>query len=143
MAHMHVDHKNGHEYHTLVESKRVNGKKVDVPVLYLGRLIDREKSVYRNRERGTFTYNNEEGEIEPVQPIVKEKLILDFGDSYVLDELLTGTGFKEIMARVFPSDKDTVMSMLFYRVLSGGASRYAQTYWEGSYARLLFPQASV
>ena len=47
------------------------------------------------------------------------------------------------MARVFPSDKDTVMSMLFYRVLGGGASRYAQTYWEGSYTRLLYPSASV
>lgn len=143
MAHMHVDHKNGHEYHTLVEARRVNGKKVDVPVLYLGRLIDKEKGMYRNREHGTFIYNDEKGAIEPAQPVVKEKLILDFGDSYILDELLARTGFKDIMTRVFPSDKDTVMSMLFYRVLNGGASRYAQTYWEGSYTRLLFPQASV
>jgi hypothetical protein len=143
MAHIHVDHKNGKEYHTLVQSKRVDGKKVDVPVLYLGRLLDKEKGMYRNRERGTFIYDNEEGNIEPTQPVVKEKLILDFGDSFILDELLTKTGFKDIMARVFPVDKDTVMSMLFYRVLSGGASRYAQTYWEGSYARLLFPLASV
>ena len=143
MAHIHVDHKNGQEYHTLVEAKRVNGKKVDVPVLYLGRLIDREKGVYRNRERGTFIYNNEEGAIEPTQPAAKEKLILDFGDSYILDELLSRTGFKDIMTRVFSFDKDTVMSMLFYRVLCGGASRYAQTYWEGSYTRLLFPLASV
>ena len=143
MAHMHIDHKNGYEYHTLVESKRVNGKKTDVPLLYLGRLIDKEKRIYRNREQGTFIYNSEEGAIEPTQPIVKEKFILDFGDSYILDELLTRTGFKDIMARVFPADKDTVMSMLFYRVLGGGASRYAQTYWEGSYTRLLYPQASI
>ena len=143
MPHMHVDHKNGKEYHTLVESKRVNGKKVDVPVLYLGRLIDREKGMYRNRERGTFVYNSQEGAIETAQPIAKEKLILDFGDSFILDELLARTGFKDIMTSVFPSEKDTVMSMLFYRVLSGGASRYAQTYWEGSYTRMLYPSASV
>ena len=143
MAHIHVDTKNGKEYHTLVESKRVNGKKVDVPVLYLGRLIDKEKSIYRNRERGTFVYNSEERAIEAAQPITEEKLILDFGDSYILDELLTRTGFKDIMTNIFQFDKDTVMSMLFYRVLCGGASRYAQTYWEGSYARLLYPKSLV
>jgi len=143
VAHIHVDTKNGKEYHTLVESKRVNGKKVDVPVLYLGRLIDREKSIYRNRERGTFVYNIEDKVIEATQPIIKENLILDFGDSYILDELLTRTGFKDIMTSVFRFDKDTVMSMLFYRVLCGGASRYAQTYWEGSYTRLLYPKALV
>ena len=109
MPHIHVDRKNGAEYHTLVESKRVDGKKVDVPILYLGRLIDREKGIYRNREKGTFVYNSEEGAIEPAQPIAKEKLILDFGDSYILDELLARTGFRDIMARVFPSETDTVI----------------------------------
>ena len=143
MAHIHVDIKNGKEYHTLVESKRVNGKKVDVPVLYLGRLMDREKSIYRNREKGTFVYNSEERAIEATQHLAKEKLILDFGDSYILDEVLARTGFKDIMTSVFQFDKDTVMSMLFYRVLCGGAIRYAQTYWEGSYARLLYPRALV
>ena len=143
MAFIHVDTKNGNEYHTLVESKRVNGKKVDVPILYLGRLVDKEKSIYRNRERGTFVYNSKEMAIEATQPFTKEMLILDFGDSYILDELLTRTGFKDIMTSVFQFEKDTVMSMLFYRVLCGGASRYAQTYWEGSYTRLLYPKALV
>jgi len=141
MAHIHVDRKNGTEYHTLVESKRIGGKKTDVPILYLGRVIDKEKGIYRNRERGTFVYKSDKGIIESAQPPVIEKLILDFGDSYVLNEVITTTGFKDIIAAVFPSDKDTVLSMLFYRVLSGGASRYAITYWEGSYIRLLFPSA--
>jgi hypothetical protein len=140
---MHIDRKNGKEYHTLVESKRIDGKKVDVPLLYLGRCIDKDKGIYRNRERGTFVYNSEEGIVSQPQPAAREKLILDFGDSYILNELITETGFKDIMAAVFPSDIDTVLTMLFYRVLCGGASRYALTHWEGSYTRLLFPQASV
>jgi hypothetical protein len=143
MAHIHVDIKNGKEYHTLVESKRVNGKKIDVPVLYLGRLMDKDKSIYRNREKGTFVYNNEEKAIEATLPFTKEKLILDFGDCFILEELLAKTGFKEIMTNVFQFDYDTVMTMLFYRVLCGGASRYAQIYWEGSYTRLLYPKALV
>jgi hypothetical protein len=130
MAHIHIDRKNGTEYHTLVESKRIDGKKVDVPILYLGRIIDKEKGIYRNRERGIFVYKSDEGIIESAQPLAKEKLILDFGDSYVLNEVITTTGFKDIMTAVFPSDNDTVLSMLFYRVLSGGASRYALAYWE-------------
>ena len=141
MPHIHVDRKNNAEYHTLVEAKRVGGKKVDVPILYLGRVIDKEKGIYRNRERGTFVYKSDEGVIEPAQPSAREKLILDYGDSYVLNEVITATGFKDIITAVFPFDKDTVLSMLFYRVLSGGASRYALTYWEGSYTRLLFPAA--
>ena len=143
MSHIHVDRKNGAEYHTLVESKRINGKKVDVPILYLGLVIDKEKGIYRNREQGTFVYNSAARIIEPTQPPAKEKLILDFGDSYVLNEVITATGFKDILTAVFPSDKDTLLSMLFYRVLNGGASRYALTYWEGSYIRLLFPTASI
>ena len=143
MPHIHIDRKNNTEYHTLVESKRINGKKVDVPVLYLGRLIDKEKNIYRNRERGTFVYNCDERTIEASQPAAKEKLILDFGDSYMLNELIIKTGFKELMTKVFPSESDTMLSMLFYRVLSGGASRYALTYWEGSYTRLLFPSALI
>ena len=143
MAHLHIDRRNGAEYHTLVEAKRVNGRKVDIPVLYLGRLIDKEKGIYRNRERGTFTYDSAEGVVETSQPTAKEKLILDFGDSYFLNEVIVKTGFKELMARVFPSDNDTVLAMLFYRVLSGGASRYALTFWEGSYTRVLFPSASL
>ena len=102
MAHIHIDRKNGTEYHTLVESKRIDGRKVDVPILYLGRVIDKEKGIYRNRERGTFVYKSDRGIIEPVQPPpTKEKLILDFGDSYVLNEVITTTGFKDIMTAVF------------------------------------------
>jgi hypothetical protein len=143
MSHIHIDKKNGKEYHTVVESKRVNGEKVDVPVLYLGRLIDKEKNIYRNREKGTFVYNGDDGTTEPSRPSVKEKLILDFGDSYVLDHVITDTNFKKIMTDVFSSENDTMLSMLFYRILSGGASRYALTYWEGSYTRLLFPSAML
>jgi hypothetical protein len=141
MPHIHIDRKNNAEYHTLVEAKRISGKKVDVPILYLGRVIDKEKGIYRNRERGTFVYKGDEGIIEPTQPTTKEKLILDYGDSYVLNEVIVATGFKDILSAVFPADKDTVLSMLFYRVLCGGASRYALTYWEGAYTRLLFPAA--
>jgi hypothetical protein len=143
MAHIHVDRNNGVEYHTLVESTRINGEKVDVPVLYLGRLLDKEKGAYRNRERGIFTYKVEDGTISVIESPRKEKLILDFGDSYILNEVLTATGFKEVLASVFPSKADTVLAMLFYRVLCGGASRYALTFWEGSYSRILFPDADV
>jgi len=53
--------KKGIEYALLTKSVRSNGKVVKEYV-NLGRVIDRERGVYQNRERGVFTYNVEKNE---------------------------------------------------------------------------------
>ena len=47
------DTKNGIEYGKLVTSKRVNGK-VSKDYINLGRVLDKDKGIFQNRERGVF-----------------------------------------------------------------------------------------
>ena len=63
----------------------------------LGRVVNQEKGIFRSRERGIFCYTLENGVTEvssedmeslEVNPLptqnTQERLILDFGDSYML-----------------------------------------------------------
>ena len=58
--HITYDVKNDVEYAKLCTSKR-QGKKVSKTYTNLGRVLDREKGIYQNRERGVFTFSLEHG----------------------------------------------------------------------------------
>ena len=78
----------GAVYASVCTPKKIKGKK-DNQEQYLGRVIDKEKGIYRNRERGTFSYSLNHGYIayEPMAN-VEERLILNFGDSYIINNIL-------------------------------------------------------
>lgn len=148
---IHYKAANGAEYASIFTPRRENGKKVNDPE-YLGRVIDREKGIYRNRKRGLFMYSIEkgysdlsadayEGALPPVQK--EEKLILDFGDAHCLYTLLKTCGLYEVIKTIAPNREDTMMSLLGYRLLANASNCYAQDWWDGSYARLLFPKAKL
>ena len=82
-------------YARLVTSRRVEGKVVK-ETSNLGRVVDRERNVFRSRERGTFTFDPATGEFGPAPsggwPPPAELLVLDFGDTWALDSLATSEG---------------------------------------------------
>ena len=130
-------------YASVCTPRKTNGKK-DNQEQYLGRVIDKEKGVFRNRERGTFTYSLAHGYSTCESPAsVEERLILNFGDSFILHRILENSGFWDLFRSILPTHQDTLCSLLFYRVLRGGASCYAADWWEGSYARILCPSAKL
>jgi hypothetical protein len=136
--------KNGVEYASLYKAKRIDGKKTN-EIEHLGRVIDKARGIFRSRARGVFTYSLDDGYTTTPASFelpVKEKLILDFGDAYLLDEILKISGLRPIFDTILPDNADTLLVMLAHRVLDTcGANRYAQEWWEGSYARLLYPKA--
>ena len=136
----------GKEYASFCKAERRDGCKTNNEI-HLGRVIDKEKGVFRNRERGLFTFSIDKGYgdcIEYPEYIAQEKLLLDFGDSWLLSKLLESSGVLPIFQKLLPMQTDTLMSLLFYRILgSKCASKYALTWWEGSYARQLFPKAQL
>lgn len=146
--------KNGAIYATVVESIR-HGKKIEQKRLEnLGRVIDREKGIFQNRRRGIFQYTLQDGfspvdnsmfmELQKPAVIEKEKLILDFGDSYVLNQYILTLPFYDAYYSAMPSDRDTLFSLLFYRILTEKkAYCYADTWWSGNYAGILFPDARL
>lgn len=154
-AHMayirYVNNPNGVVYASLVDGIRIGNTVRQKYIASLGRVVDREKGIYKNRERGIFQFSLENGysqvpgELLPSEETApeKEKLILDFGDSYVLEKYFQTLPFHDAVCNAM-QDTDTLLSLLFYRILSDRkAYCYAQSWWEGNYATMLFPQARL
>lgn len=132
-------------YASICTPRKVNGKK-DNQEQYLGRVIDKEKGIYQNKERGMFKFSLENGfsTISISKEISKEeKLILDFGDTYVLYQVLQKQDYWDLLRSILPNWEDTLCTMVFYKLLNGGASCYAIDWWEGSYMRMICPKAKV
>jgi len=143
---------NGHEYASLADSVR-NGRRVNHEYIEnLGRVINKETGIFLSRERGLFRYTLEDGYCDvpadysinkrEIQKV--ERLILDFGDSFFLVKYFEMQSFKDAFYQVLPGQIDTLLSLVFYRILTDKkAYCYAETWWEGNYASLLFPQAKL
>jgi transposase len=141
--------KTGIEYATLCVSTR-NGKNVLKKRTNLGRVLDKEQSIYQNRERGVFTYDlstNTYGkapaEFVPPKISRKESLILDFGDAFFLDSFIRTKGLRPIIDAIGYGNPDTLYAMISYYAICSLANCHAQSWWEGSYARILYPKANL
>ena len=143
---------NGQEYASLADTIR-RGNQVKQEYLgNLGRVIDKEAGVFRSRERGLFQYTMDDGYkdlpdgySEKQEPSTKkERLILDFGDSFFLHQFLGMQAFRDAFYKILPKQSDSLLSLIFFRILTDKkAYCHAQTWWQGNYASLLFPDAKL
>ncbi len=145
------DLKHGIEYAKICTSKR-SGKTTTKNYVNLGRVLDKEKGIYQNRERGVFTYrvsDNTYGKPDdsfvPVagDRFLKEKFILDFGDAFFLENFIAKSGMKAAIDAIRYGNPDTLYAMICFYILCSAANCHANDWWEGSYARLLFPKANL
>ena len=115
--HITYDKKGGVLYAKLCTSVR-HGKKIDKSSINLGKVIDKEKCIYQNRERGVFTYDLKENSfgkpdadyLLPGAP-KREKLIVDFGDIYFLDAYLRKDGLIASIDAIDYQNPDTLYAM--------------------------------
>lgn len=141
---------NGTVYASLVSAVRTGSRVKQQYVENLGRVVNRDEGIFCSRERGLFRYSPTGG-FEPlavdgasVGGKEKERLILDFGDCYFLSEYIKSQSYCEIFADIIPRFKDTLFSLLFYRILTDKkACCYGETWWRGSYASILFPAGDL
>lgn len=152
MSYIHYDEKpNGAIYACIYESYRDNGKVKTRRGENLGRVIDKENNIFRQKGV-TFQYVMGEGRKDvpdtamPEEQVVpeKEKLILDFGDAWFLQEYISKQPFYESITNALPEESDTVLALVFYRLLTNkGASCHAKVWYEGNYSYLAFPEADL
>jgi len=151
------DIKNGVEYAKLVKSTR-HGKKIAKEYKNLGRVIDKEKNIFKSRELGIYQYDvdndyydknpdwsDSEAPVEYPEPkaVNKEKLILDFGDTFLIDSFIHDNGLNDIIEKCSVHNHDTLYSMICYYILSNTANCHAKTWWEGNFARMRYPLAML
>lgn len=141
MSHIHVNTKGYAEVYT---PRRLSGKKVNDPV-YLGKVVNLEEGIFYSRQRGYFHYTIEGGfdDCDFEAPTDKERLILDFGPAFLLDQLLRREGYDNLFSGILKKKTDSLMALLFYRVLEKGGYYLAEDWLAGSYASILFPKAQL
>jgi transposase len=93
---------------------------------YLGAVIDKEKKHFEKKW-------------SCAKP---EKLILDFGDTYILQKVLESAGFVQLLKNAFPK-AGSLLPLVFFRLCYCSAMRFAETWLSGNYAKLIYPDASV
>ena len=135
------------------ESYRENGHVKKRNAIYLGRVIDKEHNVFYNKERGIFTFDISTGTYGEADPSYqgnlkndrrkKPNLILDFGDSYFVDALIKTMHYDDVLNGIDYKNKDSLWSMVEYYILSNKANMHANTWYEGSFANVLYPQADI
>jgi transposase len=146
------DVKSGAKYAKICKSERIGGK-VKTKQVSLGRVIDEEAGIYKNRKRGVFTYDvNTDSYGEPdtsvIIPVIKrknraEKLILDFGDAYFVDRYIGRIKMWEAIEAMKYGNGDTVKALLMFYVLCNTANSNATEWYNGNYARVLYPKANL
>jgi hypothetical protein len=137
-------------YAKLCRHAERQGDKIQKTYENLGKVIDKERGIYQNRERGVYIYDLEndvyskpDAEYQMPGAPDKEKLILDFGDIHFLDTYLRREKFTTALDAIGYGNPDTLYAMLGYYILCTTAMRYAGDWWEGSYARILYPKANL
>ncbi|CAD7771007.1 Transposase DDE domain protein [Candidatus Methanoperedenaceae archaeon GB37] len=82
---------------------------------YLGVVVDKEKKIFKKKSRER-----------------REKLILDFGDTYFLNQFINRVTFFENLK------KEMFLALIFYRLCYPSAMRYARMWYEGNIVRKFF-----
>ena len=72
----------------------------------------------------------------------KEKVILDYGDSYALNKVLESSGLKQLLKDCFV-DHDQIMALVLYQLAQGGAMPHYQNWSEGNIVQQIFPTPNL
>ena len=149
-----IEQKGNYQYAKIPgKSVRIDGKVRKTGTEYLGRVIDLEKGVFCNKERGVYTYDVNTGKYGAADPNFlgslsndrrkKEKLVLDFGDVYLVDAFIKDIGYDKVLESIAYGNPDTLRAMVAYYIVSERANAYAKTWQEGSFADVLYPKADL
>ncbi|MDR0696558.1 MAG: transposase [Christensenellaceae bacterium] len=125
--------------------------------LYLGITVDKKNQIFYNRRIGYYKFTIEDG-IQPVDPdiieyyeILKKRnkiqmsapLVLDYGDVWLFNELITQTGIKSVFKEVLSNESDTLLALIAFKILDTNANCYAERWYSTSLARFLYPNAKL
>ncbi|MDR0752406.1 MAG: hypothetical protein LBF12_07520 [Christensenellaceae bacterium] len=145
--------KNEKEYATFCPSDRRHGGSD----IYLGCVVDKEKGIFHNHKQGIFKFTIKNGREDLLandmmyypflndksNDLIKKHLIVGFGDCWFLDTMLKSSGLNSIIVKTIPEESDTFRSLISYSILEKDANVYAGRWYNGSFARYLYPDAKM
>ncbi|KJU82663.1 transposase, IS4 family protein, partial [Candidatus Magnetobacterium bavaricum] len=99
-------------------------KKSRQKVKYLGTVIDKNQKIFKKKDKN-------------------EKLILDFGDTYLINEFIKQKGIANLLEKVFTEKSDFLKALICYRLSHPSAMAYANIWHEGNISRFLFHEINI
>lgn len=94
---------------------------------YLGLVIDKEKNLFEKKKIKV-----------PV-----EKIILDFGDSYLLEKFYENSDTVKIIKSLFNEVHQDIIALITYRLCYPSAMMYAEEWINGNFAKIIYPKANL
>ena len=155
-AHIVYSSRGGVRYATVMRSVRTGKTTRKEKVLYLGRVLDAERGIYKNKARGVFSFDLKTMTCSPMPADfvdsgtrgnagedVAEEGIVNFGDAFLLNALVTRYGLDAAISAIQCDNPDTLKALLLYCMLSSCSLSLAPVWYEGSFARILYPGANL
>lgn len=94
---------------------------------YLGKVIDKKNQIFER--------------VRSKQ--IQEKLILDFGDTYVIDQFFRTASWHLLLKDIPEVQRETLFSLIFYRLCHTGAMMHAKNWYDGNIVKMLYKKAEV
>jgi hypothetical protein len=116
---------------------------------YLGKVENIDLGIFQNRRRGLFSFTLDNGygtapeSIGHQSSIFPPHMIYDFGDMWLIDQILKQSGIDKVLENLIPSKSDTLKTIVAYKLLETKANSFASNWYPKSYARVLYPEANL
>jgi transposase len=104
---------------------------------------NKEKKKYETVWKYLGVVNSETGEYQKKRDRKKETLILNYGDSFALNEYSVKSGLYAMVESVFGELAQAIFALCFFKLLDSAAMQHAQTWLDGNYAKILFPKLDL
>lgn len=147
--------KGNYEYATACSSIRIGKTTTKGQQMYLGRVIDKERGIYKSKEHGMFTFDLNTCEIKPAPEDAtvrvgkvpdnrrRELLILDFGNSFFFDRFIAEKRYNAVLDGLPFGNSDTLHAMIAFYALENLANTNASEWYGGNFAKYLYPDAGL
>ena len=142
--------KGNNQYASAATSHR-NGKDTSISYKYIGRVVDLPRNIFYRRGTGYFIYDVNTDVIEPVPdtfvvPVHEDRrkkvcTAFDFGDSFLLNAIMSKSGFWDVVDVIPWKNKSTLHAMVIFYMTSRLANCYADMWYNSNFIHLLCPGA--
>ncbi|MDR1576968.1 MAG: hypothetical protein LBT86_01885 [Deltaproteobacteria bacterium] len=68
---------------------------------------------------------------------------IDFGDIYVVNEVIKSSGLYKLFNSFQFKNNDTLFALILFKLIGNNSNFFALKWWESSFAKYLFPQAEL
>jgi len=104
---------------------------------------NKEKKKYETIWTYLGVVNPETGEYHKKREKKKESLILNYGDSFALYKYAVRSKLYSLVETVFGKMTKAIFSLCFFKLLESAAMQHAETWFDGNYAKIIFPNLDL